>query len=67
MNRHSSSLLLHLESQTVERKLVQVTDIHTHLTVDSLCGLVDRTMRESDVIQPRVVVDYSEDLLPYSH
>lgn len=52
MDRHSIGLLFDLQSQTIGRKLVEMIDIYTDLTVDSLSCLVDDTMRKSDVVQP---------------
>ena len=66
MNGYSITLLLDLQSQAIKRKLVQMIDIHTDLAVNALRRLVDHIMRESDVIQPRVIVHNSEDLLPDS-
>ena len=66
MNGHSITLLLDLQSQAIKRKLVQMIDIHADLAVDALRRLVDHIMSESDIIQPRVIVHNSEDLLPDS-
>lgn len=66
MNGYSITLLLDLQSQAIKRKLVQMIGIYTDLAVDAFRRLVDHIMRESDVIQPRVIVHNSEDLLPDS-